>query len=750
MPALGGLVRCIASASTARSAQLPTDGKLQTVQSVASLDELGRPRALTGRSVLFVCALAGLCGAFLGTTNSLQTALESAQVLAGKITYPADNPFYLYHIKSWSLTHQIPALLLQLGMTEQVLSLLLGAFIGMISFQAIALSAFVVSRNCWFAIALPILLGASGIYEEIDYLYPVRLLSGHPWLCYGVIGTSWVVLCWSLFASPCVRVAALLTGLAPAVHPTLGAWCLGVSVAAMYLSHRRHPQPWRTLALWLAIGIAFTTISFCLHQYHARNVPPISPELRDRYVQAFAEGWDSHRQAAPLISVTSMYGFFALAISLVWLVRLRHALDVHSSWMLAAMLVSSLGGLLLLVSTQFPERLPTVILMAMPARYINTVSLLLPPVLLGLLLRRKDFLPLAVLSGACAYLLLRGHYIEWEMFYIPKTYYLVGFLGLMLLASAWSWRKPATNRQPHDLFALRWLAVLGMVAVAGLVGPHQIKVGLMFACGAVCEAVAGWYPTRRASRWLALAALGCLGLVLFGTSAVVLGFGMTVSVGALGVAAAILFWPTGKNKPAFSHGARLALSSGTFGVGLFAIGVFGHARAYSSYYHLYDYERDPLLRRIHQGEGMILTGSNVRLIQLRTQRPVLLEAVALNQLPYVPESAPSMNYILRQVYGEDILAPRPDWWIRERGGPICWTVQGLWENRTAEEWQALADEFGFTEIVTHKSWNLKLPVIAQEKKLKLYRVPGATAEAYHRLVRQKSSTVALTSQSDHR
>jgi hypothetical protein len=36
-------------------------------------------------------------------------AVQTAQVLAGLVTYPPDNPFYIYHARLWTLLHQLGA-----------------------------------------------------------------------------------------------------------------------------------------------------------------------------------------------------------------------------------------------------------------------------------------------------------------------------------------------------------------------------------------------------------------------------------------------------------------------------------------------------------------------------------------------------------------------------------------------------------------------------------------------------------------
>ena len=58
----------------------------------------------------------------------------------------------------------------------------------------------------------------------------------------------------------------------------------------------------------------------------------------------------------------------------------------------------------------------------------------------------------------------------------------------------------------------------------------------------------------------------------------------------------------------------------------------------------------------------------------------------------------------------------------------------LWERRTAVEWQQLAGEFGFTEVMTFEGWDLHLPEIARSHGLVLYAVPAAHSSAHEQRV----------------
>lgn len=734
----------IASADSRTAFRLPALFKAPLRPDAARIlaDRASWAAPLENSGVLLVLLISGLCGAFLGTPASLQNAVESAQVLAGKVIYPANNPFYLYHIKAWTLMNQVPALMLHWGMSERAASMLLGAVIGMVGFQAIALCAYVLCRNPWLALAVPLVVEMSGLYDEIHNRYAIRFFSHKPWQCYGVMGTSWVALCWSLYAAGKRRSAAVLAGLAPAIHVTLGLWCLAVAFCTMVLFRRRIDVNWKSTFLWLGVGFTITLISFGIGQYQARHVPTVDPEIRDAYVRAFTDGWDTHRRPAKLLAPAGYYGLCALLLSAVWLRWFRRELSPGSTFMMGSMLVSSIVGLALMISTHFQDYLPTPIVMAMPVRYINITCFLLPAVVLGLLARRaSDTVTLAVLVGCCYLLVLRKYYIELELFYVPDCWYSMAWGTLFLLGSAWRWgaydelAQPA--KAPRGLLILRWLSVAAMAGVGGLLGQGRKVVIILFASG--CGLIA--MPTKlrawcELGIWRVLLML-CLAGFCVSATIVVMGYPMATAMTALTAALLLLkHAPTLRLPVIRTSTARWALGSGMLAVASTASVLLAHCDASKKYCSIYDSDSNPLLRHIEEGEGMILTASSIRLIQLRTRRPVILEGAALNQLPYVPESGPSMNHILNRLYGEDLLKPRPPSWKMERGGLMNNTGRKLWEKRTPEEWRRLANEFGFTQIVTFKKWKLQLPVVYQSRGLVLYDVPGAKVENYHRLVQQ--------------
>ncbi len=117
--------------------------------------------------------------------------------------------------------------------------------------------------------------------------------------------------------------------------------------------------------------------------------------------------------------------------------------------------------------------------------------------------------------------------------------------------------------------------------------------------------------------------------------------------------------------------------------------------------------------------GLLLITTDFWLAQLQTRRPVLFDPSALDGFAMIPEAGPLWNRFMKNVYGADILRAPPQE-FRNKGQIPNGLYRGLWEKRTREEWGALADEFGFTEVLTGADWALDLPVAIRGSGYVLY------------------------------
>jgi len=656
-----------------------------------------------------VMLVAGVCGLYFGLTSGWQIPVESAQAVAGIVSYPADNPFYTYHIQSWTLLHQVPAAALACGLSEQVVSVALGCLAAVLSFEALALATLAFGRDRFIACAVPLICLVTKVYEECGAVYPTRLTSNLYWTTYGVTGTAFVVFTWSLLGLGFLRPAAFLCGLAPAVHPLLGTWCAGIAAASLAWDWRSQLPRVTTLARWFAAGALLALISFAAQRYLARGLPSADPELAGRLLEAFVAGWDNHRFAYPLNHIEWKIGWCALAVASAALAWHAERLPRESLVLLRMVMLSSLASLALCPLTHFLDRLPRAVVMAMPGRFVNLAAMVFPALVIGLLARRRHAFWSAqgLLTGLMVFCLLRALTILKQVIYVPaasKVFVVVGLILVYLLA--------AQRGRGEGLRNMVRCGTLVSLAAAGWAWRGDWRVASL-----VWLAVPLLWLARRK---LTVPGKPALGACLYGIAVVCGGAVALMAVGpwlALGLAAAALapaVWANGLAGRAF------AVVLG--GVGLGLMGGQLAARADLGFAPFRQWRDDPIFAAARRRQGLILTAPRMGIVQLRTRRGVVLNGEAMNQITYVPASGPAMNRVLQRIYDDDMLKPRPAAWIKI-GGLLDESGRERWEKRESGEWRQLAGEFGFTSVLTYAQWKLKLPVVARDKKLILYEVP---------------------------
>jgi hypothetical protein len=134
-----------------------------------------------------------------------------------------------------------------------------------------------------------------------------------------------------------------------------------------------------------------------------------------------------------------------------------------------------------------------------------------------------------------------------------------------------------------------------------------------------------------------------------------------------------------------------------------------------------DRTNDGLFAAAARDRGMLLTGGDLHLVQLRTRRPVVLDGGGLDGLPYALPAAPETERILREIYGIDFFHPPDD----ARGiGMIPPAVnQPIWEAYATDRWREIRRTYNVTQVLTYNNWTLRLPVVAQNAHYLLYEIP---------------------------
>ncbi len=682
--------------------------------SVTTSKAASRAGVQSNHSISDVVLGSAACGSLLGIVCCRwHTAVESAQVLAGLVSYSPENPFFLYHAKTWTLLHQLPAGGLALGIPEGWMCLVLSALLGALMFVGVSLMVFALTSQRWLAVLTPLCMQAAKTYLESRGIYPLRMLAEPNWAIYGVAGAAWTIAAWSLVSLRRWKTGGLAMGLSLAVHPLLGAWCICMGLSGLLLTSRWNHVPFRHLARWIFVGAACSILSLAVQSYWTYGLPSIEAAEAARYISAFSESWDTHRQPFPFLSVHLLLALVALGtLTLIWGVdRSRAAIRASkdaaatepSLTMAVILILSTVAALAGCLATHVPHSLPTVVMSCMPGRFINLTVLLFPAVVFAAATKLHSpwsMLQLAVLVIGCGLKALEAGDdrllpFVWPVFVAAAVVCIV-VPGLRLRFARQA-ESVATEGNPHTpapngecIPKLVYVAAFGTLAIASvwlsasLLGRKMtvLLIAFLWSWGSARRSnglpfqIQPWEGAFRLLRRRGVVALArpstrwslCFALVV---------------VWMLSAASA-------------TNTALLAMS---------------------------DWRNDPFFAQVHRGKGTLATVGGMRLTQLLGRRPILLEVTSLNQLPYVPESGPEMNRVLRAVYGEDLMdGPRGG--IR-KAGIAPQAARELWEARDTAQWQELSREFGFGQVVAYADWQLQLPQVAKNRKFTLYQIPNS-------------------------
>jgi hypothetical protein len=436
-------------------------------------DGLDRSAVGTGAWSIVVLVASGVLGFRLGmvTFPTWHVAVETAQVVAGLVAYPPDNPFYIYHTKLWTILHQPLALLLRAGVSEMALSRALSGIAGMLAFQALALTVYALSRSVFLALGAPFLVLVARA-TDFGVVYPVVLMgSDHT---YGIVGLSWCLLTLALFGTGFVRSGALLLGLAPAIHPSLGAWLWMVVVAGLAWERRSIGPTLRRAAPFVLAGLGVTFASLAVQVFVTFDVPQVDPGTTGQYLEAFEAFWDGHRRSVAWRADGVLLNVGALGLSLLWATAWLHSVPAAGLRLLRMVALASGLGLLAATLTWIPPgSAPSMLTILIPGRWLNVGVVFFPAVLIGLL-------------GACR------HRLAARFALVALT------LGLLFNRSSMLWERPprwlATTLHSDTMLILSGAAVVVVVLqlLAPRVDPRQTTTWRgMLGTGAATMALAG-------------------------------------------------------------------------------------------------------------------------------------------------------------------------------------------------------------------------------------------------------------------
>jgi hypothetical protein len=433
---------------------------------------------------LVVLCVSGLLGFRVAYVEfpTWQVAVETAQVVAGLVKYPAGNPFYIYHTKLWTVVHQIAAVMLRAGLSEIVLSKLISGLLGMVSFQALSMLVYALSADVLMGIGTPFLIFYTRAAEH-GSAYPISLLGIEH--TYGILSLSLVVLVVALLGAGCYRLGGFLLGLAPAVHLSWGAWLWLIVACAFLWDFNRLRKECRSGLNYFIAGCVVTLSSVLVQRIFTYDVPTVDPQTTSRYLAGFITAWDSHRQPAELVTVGSILNFDVLVLASIWLIAFARDLPRASVLAVRALAISgALSLLFMFISWLPPERVPALVEILIPSRYLNFDTFAFVPLLVGLLgVYRRRFLSGVVAAALFGGLFFSYRSMLWDGYqgdsrlvqaiqFNPWHVFVTMSAAALLVAvvSRWSVSRdaPAVSPGRSPAATIAWLASLGFVAASAV------------------------------------------------------------------------------------------------------------------------------------------------------------------------------------------------------------------------------------------------------------------------------------------
>ena len=231
---------------------------------------------------IVVVFFSGIFGFFVGVSHSTwQAVAESSQILSGIVQYSTPNPFYIYHVKSWTILNQIGALFLYLGGAEKTLSIVVSGIMGAIYFLAFSILVFALCQNSIMALSTPFLMHFLDLDTDFGVTYPIQITdSVHS---YGVLGQGFAFMVIALFTAKKFRTAGFLLGVSISIHPAIGGFlCLTLFLSFLWSYKKLLPSFFVALKYFF-FGALISVLSFICYMMLSKHVPDISQALALKY-----------------------------------------------------------------------------------------------------------------------------------------------------------------------------------------------------------------------------------------------------------------------------------------------------------------------------------------------------------------------------------------------------------------------------------------------------------------------------------
>jgi len=624
----------------------------------------------------------------------LDESVIASQVLLGQTRYEAGHPHAIYYTQAYSLSHYLAALASWLHVSDAMISAsrnVLGLFVSLFAAFAVA---YVLTRDAvWGYVAAALLVAEANL--RLVGNYPMPAFPGM--YSNGQIGLHVGLLTLAFTLGGMWRSSGLLLGLLPSIH-AMFALVLWPFAGLFFLARGLHKdaEARRRILLWGGVGLAVCVLLYVAIRLMADHRPPIAPYdvagSGELIREQFTRWTDRHRTLLPAASfpyLANAAAFLVVGGLLWWRARVNDSpVRAQCGWLLGfgALVWSYIYGTWLL--QMLTGSLPDIVLLTMPSRYSNLSAALLLPMTAAALSAGADGLDArrrALVLAAVGALLLVGALAAADVLTFARTRSIFSRNVLFLLLSL--------------ILACEWLGALGR---------QRIAAGIAFLV--LTGVLATYLPASGIVLYVVAVAVGGV-LILRWAPALAPVAAFADRLGRIAPARIVLPGALLLALAAMPGRTADPISLGNTRVDM----QTAETRALDAWLDANAAPDAPVLTTFLPNPEL----------QAKTRQPVLFEHKTLWMMTYMPDLAPAIGMMARDLYGVDY-ENLP--WLETacggaRVGTYCDAWSRDWEQRSPEQWRRLREKYRFHLVLASSTTPLHLPVAVAGRRWTLYTIP---------------------------
>lgn len=336
-------------------------------------------------------ALSALVGFIIGIfwKSDWQWSLEAAQVVAGIISLPANNPMAIFATHLYAPFLIWPQVgLLRLGFSSEYISVLFSGLQSGFSFLSVTALLLVLSKDRVISIVIPIIFAyfSNSLFagHSYDIFFPTNLNNG------GVFAFYTVILAIASLGAGNVMMFMLLLGILPILHPgmAMGVW-LG-AIGYYIIADQEHRKHFQKNIRWMLYGFGFFVATVIIHRLLSGSFFEHATATEKQIVDYFVTFVDGHRRPKLLpLSWGERLGYFEPELMLLfatWLFSSRYKRFILDGAQIVLKFLGAMcviGMVMTILWEMYSLSFPNILKTVMYARWLNFDSIMLPLFLVG-------------------------------------------------------------------------------------------------------------------------------------------------------------------------------------------------------------------------------------------------------------------------------------------------------------------------------------------------------------------------------